>query len=157
VGLVNEGTLAAALEREHRQIDDGIAAFLAAPAGGAEALAALTRAMQCLRRHIYLEEEFLFPALREAGLVAPVFVMLREHGQLWQTMDQIDEAVRADPATSAGGCRELLAQLDAHNSKEEPILYPHADRVLVGAAGEQFAAYLASGHTPDGWVAERAR
>jgi hemerythrin-like domain-containing protein len=154
---VAEGKLADALEREHRQIDDGIEQFLAAPGADAQALAALTQAMESLRRHIYLEEEFLFPALRESGFMAPVFVMLREHGQLWQTMEQIDAALRADPSASTGGCRELLAQLDAHNSKEEPILYPHADRVLDGAAGEQFAAFLATGRTPDGWIAERAR
>jgi len=27
---------------------------------------------------------FLFPPLRDAGMVAPVFVMLREHGQMWR-------------------------------------------------------------------------
>lgn len=55
-------SLAAALEREHHEIDAGIAAFTAAP-GDWQPLA---RAIRALRRHIYLEEEFLFPLLREA-------------------------------------------------------------------------------------------
>jgi hemerythrin HHE cation binding domain-containing protein len=55
-------SLAAALEREHHEIDAGIAAFTAAP-GDRQPLARVIRA---LRRHIYREEEFLFPLLREA-------------------------------------------------------------------------------------------
>ena len=68
-------SLAVALEREHHQIDGGVAAFAAAP-GDRQSLA---RAIGALRRHIYLVEEFLFPLLCEAepGLAAPVFVMLR--------------------------------------------------------------------------------
>ena len=56
------GSLAAALEQEHREIDDGIAAFTAVP-GDRHALA---RAIGALRRHIYLEEEILFPLLSQA-------------------------------------------------------------------------------------------
>lgn len=49
-------TLAAALESEHREIDTGIAAFLAASPEGRTG--PLTKAMAALRRHIFLEEEF---------------------------------------------------------------------------------------------------
>lgn len=102
-------TLAAALEREHREIDTGIAEYV-----GGHDLGALQRAMAALRRHIYLEEEFLFPPLREAGLVAPLFVMVREHGQLWQTMQELDAALAADATgdSALAVCRELTAQLD---------------------------------------------
>jgi len=62
-----------------------------------------------------------------------VLVMLREHGTLWHLMDQLTELL-LDSKHPAGGddqllstCRELLDQLDEHNSKEEPIIYPHAD------------------------------
>ena len=44
--------LAAALEREHREIDEGIAAFTTSP-GDPQPLA---HAIRALRRHIYLEE-----------------------------------------------------------------------------------------------------
>ncbi|MGH3302292.1 MAG: hypothetical protein ACRDOK_11535 [Streptosporangiaceae bacterium] len=74
------GSLAAALEHEHHEVDAGIAAFTAAPWDRQP----LARAIGALRRHIYLGEEFLFPLLHEAepGLAAPVFVMLREHAQI---------------------------------------------------------------------------
>jgi iron-sulfur cluster repair protein YtfE (RIC family) len=109
-----------------------------------------------LRRHIYLEEEFLFPPLRQAGLMAPIFVMLREHGELWRSMDQLDAALAAEE--SVGDlCRELLRQLDAHNSKEEPIIYPQADAGLSPHAAEQLMDFLTAAHTPDGWVCQGAR
>jgi hemerythrin-like domain-containing protein len=147
-------TLAAALEREHREIDEGVEKFAAARDTNA-----LQRAMTALRRHIYLEEEFLFPPLREAGLMAPLFVMVREHGQLWQTMEKLDGELAGGAAGDSvvAACQELMAQLDAHNSKEEPIIYPRADAVLSDEASSQLHAFLASGTMPDGWVCQGAR
>ena len=114
--------------------------------------------MRALRRHIFLEEEFLFPPLRDAGFVAPIFVMLREHGELWRTMQAIEEALEAESADSLvpGQCKWLLAQLEKHNSKEEPILYPHADAVLGAPASAEPRAFLEQGRMPDGWVCAQA-
>lgn len=124
--------LSAALEREHGEIDREIATFIRELGRGSAQADVLTAALETLRRHIYLEETFLFPPIREAGMVMPIFVMMREHGQLWQTMDTLtlllaegDDGRRLEQA-----CRELLEQLHRHNSKEEPIIYPHADTDL---------------------------
>ena len=145
------GTLAQALEREHREIDGGIEEYAAS--GDDADPAPLMRAMAGLRRHIYLEEEFIFPPLKDAGMTMPVFVMLREHGELWNAMDALDAMLAADTASDAlqNACRELLAKLDSHNSKEEPIIYPQADAVLSPEAGEQLHAFLESGRMPEGW------
>lgn len=151
-------TLAAALEREHREIDQEIEAYLAGRAADEGHTEPLIRAITALRRHIFLEEEFLFPPLREAGLVAPVFVMLREHGEIWDTMDALDTQLGADAADTAisENCEQLLSQLERHNSKEEPILYPRADSVLTAVAGASLRAFLAAGHIPEGWVCAHA-
>jgi DUF438 domain-containing protein len=155
---MTRGELASALEREHREIDRGIEAFLAADSEGGNRLEALRRAIEALRRHIFLEEEFLFPPLREAGMVAPVFVMLREHGEIWDTLDAVDAQLRADTADGVvdEACRTLLAQLEKHNAKEEPILYTQADAVLTPAASAGLKAFLAAGRTPDGWACAQA-
>ena len=144
-------TLAAVLEREHRAIDEGIEAFTAS---GGQDTGPLKRSLDALRRHIYLEEEFLSPPLREGGLMAPIFVMLREHGDLWRAMDRLE----AEPGGEAGqdAARELLALLEQHNSKEEPIIYPQADAVLTPYAAERLHTFIAAGHTPDGWVCQGA-
>jgi hemerythrin-like domain-containing protein len=147
------GSLAAALEREHHEIDEGIAAFSASP----EDPRPLTRAIGALRRHIYLEEEFLFPLLGEAepALRAPVFVMLREHAQIWAVLD----ALEREPGGSAGHalCRQLASRLLHHNLKEERVLYPRADAVLPPAAAAGLRAFLGSGELPKGWVCVKAR
>jgi regulator of cell morphogenesis and NO signaling len=90
-------TLADVLQGEHREIDDGINAFVAG--SDERATESLCRAVAALRRHIYVEEERVFPALREQGLFAPVLVMLREHGQLWDALDRI-EGLLARAATT---------------------------------------------------------
>ena len=150
------------MEREHREIDGGIEEFTANAAPGREQAEPLVRAMAGLRRHIYLEEEFLFPPLREAGMMMPIFVMLREHGELWNTLDAVDALLEKDtnPEATLNACRELLAQLAQlaqHNSKEEPIIYPQADTVLTAEASTELSAFLADGRMPDGWVCSAVR
>lgn len=150
------GTLAAALEREHREIDAGIEAFLAALERGAVERVPLARALDALRRHIYLEEEHLFPPLRAAGLFAPIVVMLREHGEIWDTMAALEAELDCDAPRAAEACRRLLAQLDAHNAKKEPIVYPEADIKLTPAAAAKLRAFMASGRLPGGWACAKA-
>jgi regulator of cell morphogenesis and NO signaling len=141
-------SLAEALEREHHEIDDGIAAFAAAPHDPQP----LARAILALRRHIYLEEEFLFPVLGEAdpALRAPVFVMLREHAQIWAVLDALEH--EPGGGISRTLCRQLASQLLHHNLKEERVLYPQADAVLPPDAASRLRAFLASGELPEGWV-----
>lgn len=151
------GSLAAALEREHHEIDAGIEAFGAGGDPDVERTGLLA-AIAALRRHIYLEEEFFFPALSETGLVAPVFVMLREHGQMWRTLDALALELRADPAGAAVRTliRELTVQLQHHNGKEEQILYPQADGALGAEAADRLRSFLADGELPGNWVCRRA-
>lgn len=144
------GSLAAALEREHHEIDAGIAAFTAALWDRQP----LARAAGALRRHIYLEEEFLFPLLREAepGLAAPLFVMLREHAQIWGTLASLERAADAGTGTGLALGKRLTVQLLHHNLKEEKILYPRADDLLPPAAAGRLRVFLSSAELPGGWV-----
>lgn len=156
-------SLAAALEREHGEIDLGVERFDTDP-GSSESAKALAAAIAALRRHIYLEEEFLFPALggdgaqNPGGLVAPIFVMLREHAQMWQLLDQLEPLLAAEYQTTAWNlCHQLAAQLQHHNMKEERIIYPAADQLLTTAVASRLHEFLASGRLPDGWVCVKAR
>lgn len=156
---MNTDSLADALEREHHEIDQGLAAYSADP-GDRQALA---RASAALRRHIYLEEEFLFPLLGEAqpGLRAPVFVMLREHAQIWDALDALDaqehDAHTPHSPAAATLLKQLTVQLLHHNTKEEKILYPQADQLLEPAAADRLRQFLSSAQPPEGWVCVKAR
>lgn len=149
-------TLAAALEREHHEIDEGLEAYDRFPARRDPGV--LTSAIVSLRRHIYLEEEFLFPPLVAAGLAAPVFVMLREHAEIWATLDALDRALDADEGNDPPSAlrHRLVSQLRHHNLKEEQVLYPQADDVLTATAATGLRAFLETGQLPEGWKPTKA-
>jgi len=140
-------TLAQALQQEHVDIDAGI-----------DGEGTMLDAIAALRRHIYLEEKLLFPPLREAGMLGPVMVMLLEHGQMWHLMDELEPILREDPADPRIGSlrRDLVAQIEAHNPKEEMILYPQADTALDEESSSELRDFLEAGSMPDGWVCDRA-
>ncbi len=142
------------LEREHREIDKGIEAFLENPEGGA---APLLQAARALRRHIYIEEEVVFPPLVETNLMAPIMVMLREHGNIWRTLAQLEgEVAAASGQALRDSCQSLLQQLNTHNQKEEPIIYPHVDEALNPEEAVTLQEFLATGDMPEGWACVRA-
>jgi hemerythrin-like domain-containing protein len=151
-------TLSAALERQHCEIDREIEAFIQRLNRGSVQADVLIAALDMLRRHIYLEETFLFPPIREAGMTMPIFVMMREHGQLWQTMDTLTHLLAEgdDGRLLEQACRELLDQLHRHNSKEEPIIYPHADTDLPPHTSAELDRFIQTGRTPEGWVCQQA-
>ena len=83
--------LSTALKQERDEIDGEIETFIEKLERGSMQPEPLTAALEALRRHIYLEEVFLFPPIREAGIVMPIFVMMREHGELWRTIDALTD------------------------------------------------------------------
>ena len=148
--------LADALERDHRMIDEGIAAFMSGPQAGDKQ--SLLRAIGALRRHIYLKEALLFPMLveNEPALTAPVFVMLREHGELWQLLDSLEQELARSGGDALALCRKLTILLVHHNPKEERVLYPQADELLAERAATLFRDFIAAGQLPPGWACAKA-
>lgn len=150
--------LSTAMKQEHHEIDSEIATFIEKLECGSVQPEPLTAALEALRRHIYLEEVFLFPPIREAGIVMPIFVMMREHGELWRTIDALTDLLAdgTDHRRLGDACRHLLDQLDQHNSKEEPIIYPLADTDLPPETSAELTRFIETGRTPDGWVCRQA-
>lgn len=148
-------SLADALEQEHHEIDDGIGAFAAYSAAQVRDLTPLRAAIADLRRHIYFEEEFLFPLLREAGLVAPILVMLREHGQIWDSLTALESEQTTDNDVLML-CHRLAVRLQHHNLKEEKAIYPQADGTLAMQERARLRELLATAVVPAGWACQRA-
>ena len=88
-----------------------------------------------LQRHIVWEEDFLFPFWEEkSGLTeGPTMVMRAEHRQIGELLEAIHEKVAEQNPESDKEERALLELLQAHNRKEEQILYPAIDRVAEPA------------------------
>lgn len=159
--MVPAEPLADALASEHRQIDAVIAAYVAQSAAPRDPQPLLD-AIAALRTHIYVEEEFLFPALNGHGpqLMAPIFVMEREHGQMWRTLDELVIELRlgGSDATAAGGlCRTLAGELLHHNGKEEQIIYGPIDALLSPEVRDRVQAALTDAELPDSWAPRKAR
>lgn len=126
-------TAGQALEADHRTVDDHFAAFADAAASGTWERDPLEEAVRALRRHIWVEEDLFFPPLRAAGVVGPVMVMLREHGQIWRFLDELEALAQSHEPDLQGALAiwgALEQVLQQHNVKEEQILYATADRVL---------------------------
>ncbi|MEB3021847.1 hemerythrin domain-containing protein [[Mycobacterium] crassicus] len=150
-------SLAAALELEHRQVDNGLAAFLTELDNGRVAVDHLNTALESLRRHIYAEERILFPPIRYGPMAMPVAVMMSEHGEIWRAMDALAELAATgniDRIRVAG--QRLLDQLVTHNGKEEQVIYPAADRELEPEQIEELADFLETGLMPDSWQCREA-
>jgi hypothetical protein len=156
VGHVKIDSLSAALEEEHRAIDRDIEAFIAS---GGTAATALSTGIATLRRHIYLEEEILFPMLAPGGIQMPLFVMRREHGLMWPVMDVLEGGAAAGAGADVlvEETRGLLLQLQAHNPKEESIVYAAAEETLDEGQRRTFTAAFGEARLPAGWVCEAAR
>ena len=84
--------------------------------------------------------------------------MLKEHGLIWDALDTLEAELDGGDPSPAGLLQvwdELAPVLEAHNLKEEQILYPMADQALQ--AEESVAVLRAlGGEFPDGWVCEQA-
>lgn len=159
VSSVPDGSLAEAFTKEHHDIDAAIENYMASTHEGPEQRAKmLLEAVSALRRHIYLEEEVVFPDLPRATLMMPLMVMHREHGELWRRMDALEESLQSGSADEQlmADCQELLSLLDNHNSKEEPIIYPQMDTALSVQEQQKVAHLLAGGALPEGWVCQDA-
>ena len=145
------------LEQDHHRIDGYFEVFAKSlrEDGQIDAEAFATGAAG-LRHHIYVEEVLHFPAMKAGGLMGPVLVMLREHGQLWDRMDEIAGQLVAGAARSeiVPVWKALEDGLEAHNDKEEKILYPAGDDLLTEDLGDEILTTLADPNIPEGWTCE---
>lgn len=155
---MDDSTLTALMEREHHEVDEAIADFVQGLREGDVRHDDLGRATSLLQRHIYIEEALIFPPLRAKGMLAPVLVMEREHGQIWRTLDAVNLEVGSGTAADSvpDRCQQLLHELEVHNGKEEPIIYPQADALLTDSDKDAVRDFIDSGTMPGGWVCAQA-
>lgn len=89
-----------------------------------------------LGKHIRGEEELLFPAFETAtGFEdGPTAVMRMEHREIEAALEQIAAALAAGEKREPRAMGDMIRVLEAHNRKEEHVLYPMIDRALDGGA-----------------------
>lgn len=141
-------TFAPTLTDDHRYCDHLLAlveqAIDAGDWASAQSGAASFRA--AVERHFQYEEEVFFPALEARAPMAtgPTRVMRMEHTQIRYMLADLVTAISAQAADDCRGVIETLHLVtQQHNGKEEAILYPLADQVLLEDATGLLAEFTA--------------
>ena len=157
--MSGESTISSVLQTEHREVEKLLDRF--EQALGEERVDAppFQEAARILHRHIYLEEELLFPEVEARGLIGPTQVMTLEHGQIWQLLESILDGIRsgAEPERIQDTFRALRGVLEGHNMKEEQVLYPTADQFLAGPEHGGIVRRLTEAIAPEGWTCRARR
>lgn len=86
-----------------------------------------------METHFRMEEEILFPEFeRRTGMTqGPTAIMRMEHATMREIFLQMKNALQEkDRKKFLGFSENLLFTMQQHNSKEEQMLYPTADRVM---------------------------
>lgn len=154
---MNNFVVGEVLAHDHQAIDGDFEKFREGLDHGEWLDESFRRAAEALRHHIYVEEESLFPILRVGGLVAPVFVMLREHAEIWQALDAIEAEAGRDTGRTLYAMASLVSVLEPHNSKEEQILYPASGQVLNTDDTEAIRRVFEESKRPEGWLPTNLR
>lgn len=147
------------LEADHERMDAGFDTFIALAQAGTIDRGAITPAIESMRRHLWVEEEYFFPPLREAGVVGPIVLALRDHGELWGLLDELERllALRNPDPNLLATVAAAVVQISAHhNEKEEQILFATADHFLDPSIHRLIAEGLTQDR-PAGWVSEMAK
>lgn len=149
--------VAKTLEHDHRAIDQEFEGVKTGLKRGEWQRDSFQQAAGELRHHIYVEEEALFPVLRQAGMVAPVFVMIREHGEIWRALDAIEGEDGRDAEQALAAFASMESVLASHNFKEEQILYPASDSALTVESVEAVRRAFEDSKRPEGWLPQALR
>lgn len=126
---------------------------------GSGSRAELTAAVYLLRRHIYVEEAFLFPVLEaDDGRWMALARMRYEHGDMWPHIESALAllAAHADLDDLLPASQAMQRMLHDHDRKEEEAIYSVADRYHPDATHPPFASLFQSSDIPDGWKCRHA-
>jgi iron-sulfur cluster repair protein YtfE (RIC family) len=145
--------IAEVLAGHHAHCDELFGATESAVAGGDRGAAreAYARFREETERHLACEERRLFPALEAAtgSSAGPTAVMRAEHDLMRELFAHIAAALDGgDAAGYEQAVTTLVILMGQHNNKEENILYPMCDRLLMADAGDLVQALRAELGTP---------
>ena len=138
-------TITSYMQQDHVVID-GFSARAVQAAGARDWKALQSEGgefLRRLRRHIEMEEDVLFPAFEQrTGMTAagPSVQMRIEHTAMHPILTRMEQAMQANDGEGfRQSTQSLLDILQAHNVKEEQMMYP----MLDDAVGQEAGALLA--------------
>ena len=151
--MTRQASISELLESEHRWVDGQFQQFRQDLAEGRINKEPFQKAAKVLHRHIFIEEEILFPEVEAYGLVGPTTMMAHEHGAICRFLDEIQGLIQSNtsPGRIADAFNALHSLLGEHNIKEEQVLYPTADQLLSQDDVAKVVQQLKTAEAPAGW------
>ena len=134
-----KASVATVLSLDHDRLDGLFGAMRQATAAGrlSDATSHFAQFRAGLERHIRIEEDLVFPAFerlaRMPAEAGPTAVMRVEHRAIERLLAAVGDKL-AQGRDASGEAAELQRTLEAHNMKEESVLYPMTDS-LAGPDG----------------------
>jgi iron-sulfur cluster repair protein YtfE (RIC family) len=125
------------LEADHREVEDLFAK--AESTNGAAKQQVVTKIASELTLHAEVEEQIVYPAMREAGLNEIVAEAEQEHGKVKQLVAQL-EAMDAATDEVDGVLAELKADVQHHVEEEESEGFPKFREAVDQATLQDLAA-----------------
>lgn len=148
-------TISEILEDEHHDIDRGIRGII----DRIDDRVLLAESLSLLRRHIYVEEEILFPALARADLALTMLISMMEieHAYMWPIIGGLAPGMGLEAPFEdiRKTCIALDELLQLHNTREERILYRAADRMAApDSETHSLVRAIQEAEMPPGWTCE---
>ncbi|MEO9091697.1 MAG: hemerythrin domain-containing protein [Rhodanobacter sp.] len=143
------------LAEQHRMLELGIRGLV----DGSGSRQDLSEAIYLLRRHIYVEEAFLFPVIdRDQGRWMALAQMKYEHGDMWPHIESAIELLQAKASLDDlfPAAQTLLKLIEIHDFKEERAIYSVADRDVANTNHPPLESLFAVTSIPPGWRCLRA-
>ncbi len=140
------------LERDHEAETKRIKSILKLAENGKFVPDSFELFQQNLKKHIYIEEQFVFPSLLEGDpdLRGPLAGLEMEHASLWMLMDRIESEILDSNFTKTPKyLDEILRILTVHNDLESRNIYP---RIV-----DDSSLLIDEIVRPEGWVCKRYR
>lgn len=143
------------LTEQHRIIEEGIVGLV----DGSGSRKELTKAIYLLRKHIYVEEEVLFPIVAEDGKREMALAQMKyEHGDMWPHLELAIELLERNAPLDDlfKPANALMELLHIHDAKEEEAIYTIAHRYAAQATNPPLASLFKTYDIPAGWKCLRA-
>ena len=143
------------LVEQHRLMEVGFSGLV----DGSGSRQELSEAVYLLRRHIYVEEAFLFPIIeQDQGRWMALAQMKSDHGEMWPHIESAIELLQAKAPLDDlfPAARAMLRLLEVHDQREERAIYSVADRYVANANHPSLESLFAATEIPPGWRCLRA-
>lgn len=143
------------LINDHREVDNNLGKLTELISKGELDPELFKQISDSLKRHIYIEEEEIFPSLSQddSDLRQRIQGLEMEHASIWMLLDRVGKEISVrEIEISPKYIEEIISILKVHNIQEEEKVYP-----MIGTNGKFSKAQIHDYKIPEGWICHRLR